>query len=526
MTIKSAEGPLSYYIFAAERPLEVIAKYNLLTGYMPLPPVWALGYHQCRWSYHPASRVKEIMEQFRKREIPCDSVWMDIDYMDGFRCFTFDKKKGFDPKDIVEYGRERGIRPIVILDPGIKVDESYSVYNQLIEGDHALKLVLNDEAKEPYVGKVWPGDCVFPDFTSQKTRDWWGQLYKEMIDAGIEGYWNDMNEPAIFNETMTMPENVKSSVGMHSFFHNLYGAMMARATYEGIKKLKPDTRPFVLTRSGFSGVQKFAWSWTGDNYSTWEHLRLSIPMCLSMCLSGMSGIGVDIGGFEKDCTPELFTRWIQVGTFFPFMRVHSAKTTKDQEPWSFGEEVEIISKRFIQLRYRLIPYIYTWLRHCSQTGEPLMRALFLEFPNDPACYEARWEESQFFLGPSLMVAPQLHELQMSREVYFPPAPEGWFNFFTKEQVTPTGGVVVTVPTPLDTLPLFVRGNTVIPIKYKARRNVEDTLAKEPYEFLSFGKDLNKCQGLLYEDDGLSWAHQQPTGFKLHQLNQFGIVPDS
>jgi alpha-glucosidase len=527
MTIQAKEGPMSFYFFSADHPSDVISKYNLLTGYMPMPPIWALGFHQCRWSYHPGSRVKEIVEEFPKRLIPCDAVWMDIDYMDGFRCFTFDVENGFDPKELVKFAAEKGIRLVVILDPGIKVDETYHVYQQMILGNHFLTTSSTESTKrneEKFVGQVWPGDCIFPDFTSSRTREWWGGLYKEMVQHGFEGFWNDMNEPALFaSPNATMPDNVKSSIGMHPYFHNLYGMLMARATFEGVSKLAPQSRPFVLTRAGFAGVQKYAWSWTGDNYSTWEHLRLSIVSCLGLSLSGLSGIGVDIGGFANDCTPELFARWIELGAFLPFMRVHSAKNTKDQEPWSFGEEVESISKRFIELRYSLLPYIYTWTRHCSATGVPLMRSMFLEFPHDDYSYDSRWEDTQFFLGPSLLVAPQLFEGATHREVYFPPTTDGWFDYFTRQCISSGGGEVVTVSTPLSSLPLFVRGNTVIPTK-RVQRNAIETMKDETYEFVCFGTDPNRCKGNLYVDDGLTQEYLDGV-FKWHKLDQFGIVHD-
>jgi alpha-glucosidase (family GH31 glycosyl hydrolase) len=308
-----------------------------------MPPKWSLGYQQCRWSYDSSEKVLKVVRTFREKGIPCDVVWMDIDYMDGFRCFTFDSSRFPDPKSMVDDLHSIGCKAIWMLDPGIKKEEGYFVYETGSENE----VWIQKADGSPFIGEVWPGDCVFPDFTCKRTRTWWASLVKDFISNGVDGIWNDMNEPAVFKSTTkTMPvSNIHrgdddiGGVQNHSYYHNVYGMLMARSTYEGMAKANTEKRPFVLTRAGFIGSQRYAATWTGDNLSNWEHLHMSVPMVLQLGLSGQPLSGPDIGGFAGNATPKLFGRWMGLGALFPFSRGHTETGSIDHEPWSFGEEV-------------------------------------------------------------------------------------------------------------------------------------------------------------------------------------------
>ncbi len=433
--------------------------------------------------------------------------------MDGYRCFTWDAEKFPEPRKMISDLQKMGFQIISIIDPGIKVDENYAVYQKGI----VQKCFLFDKNKKLYSANVWPGECVFPDFLDERVRDWWGELYKKLLEDGISGIWNDMNEPSTFSVRRTFPEKVMHSIDdryeSHQEVHNVYGMQMVRATFDGLRKLRPEKRPFILSRSGYSGIQKFSWTWTGDNEASWEHLRLSIPKCLGIGLSGHAGVGPDIGGFRGIPTPELFARWIQLGVFYPLFRTHTMQGTPDQEPWSFGEEVERIARKYINLRYRLIPYIYTQFRESTINGSPLMRPLFFEFPDDPNCYDSRWENTEFLFGSSLLIAPILRDGQRERELYLPKG--HWFEF--ESMVKYDGGQVINISAPLDYIPIFVKSGSIISLRKEVKSNtVENT--NVPFEFKVIGG--RDSLGLLYIDDYLSTKYESGE-FGLYQINHEG-----
>ncbi|VFQ60847.1 unnamed protein product [Cuscuta campestris] len=343
-----AAGPYPVITFGPfASPTDVLVTLSHAIGTTFMPPKWSLGYHQCRWSYIPDARVCEIARTFREKKIPCDVIWMDIDYMDGFRCFTFNQEHFPDPKSLVHDLHQNGFKAIWMIDPGIKCEKGYFVYDSGCEKD----LWIQTADGKPFVGDVWPGPCVFPDFTHSNVRSWWAGLIKGFVSNGVDGIWNDMNEPAVFKTlTKTMPEtNIHrgddefGSRQNHLYYHNVYGMLMARSTFEGMKLADSNKRPFVLTRAGFIGSQKYAATWTGDNLSTWEHLHMSISMVLNLGLSGQPLSGPDIGGFAGNATPKLFGRWMGIGALFPFSRGHSEADTTNHEPWSFGEEAREVS---------------------------------------------------------------------------------------------------------------------------------------------------------------------------------------
>ncbi len=485
-------GELCAYFVAGPGLADVLARYTRLTGRMPLPPRWMLGYHQSRWSYSPASEVRELAAEFRRRRIPADAIHLDIDYLDGYRIFTWDRARFPDLPALLSDLRGQGFRAISILDPGVKVDPGYAVHDEGLARDAFCKRPDG----RPFVGPVWPGDCYFPDFTDPETRAWWGELYQPLLEAGMAGFWNDMNEPAVFGGEM--PAEVRHAYegrgASHGEAHNVYGLQMARATAEGLGRLCPEARVPVISRSGYAGLQRYALVWTGDNHSTWAHLRLGVSMCLNLGLSGLAFCGPDVGGFSGDCDGELLVRWIQVGALTPFFRNHSAMGSARQEPWAFGQPYEDICRRWIELRYELLPYVYTAAWQAAQTGLPMMRPLALAFPGDVRTYSL---DDQFLLGDALLAAPVGRPGQRRRRVYLPGGP--WYDFWTGERLSGE----VEAEAPLARMPLYVRAGAVLP-----RGPILQSTDDWPPEALHLHVYPGDGESWLYEDDGRSLAYRE------------------
>ncbi|XAR70737.1 Alpha-glucosidase [Bertholletia excelsa] len=468
-------------------PTDVLVSLSHAVGTVFMPPKWALGYHQCRWSYYPEARVREIAKTFRQKGIPCDVIWMDIDYMDGFRCFTFDQERFPDPKTLVADLHQAGFKAIWMLDPGIKREEGYFVYDSGSERD----IWIQTADGKPFVGEVWPGPCVFPDFTQSRTRSWWADLVKDFISNGVDGIWNDMNEPAIFKTvTKTMPEsNVhRGDVELggcqnHLHYHNAYGMLMARSTYEGMKLANENRRPFVLTRAGFIGSQRYAATWTGDNLSTWEHLHMSISMVLQLGLSGQPLSGPDIGGFFGNATPKLFGRWMAFGALFPFSRGHSRDKTVDHEPWSFGEECEEVCRLALKRRYRLLPHIYTLFYMAHTRGTPVASPTFFADPKDP---RLRTLENSFMLGPLLIYSSTANDLDRDQVQHV--LPKGIWLDFDFEDSHP------------DLPALYLQGGSIIPFG-PAIQHVGQAKPTDDLSLLVALDEHGKAEGFLFEDDG-------------------------
>lgn len=492
-------GELDYYFFAGLEPKKVLEEYSALTGRVPLPPLWALGFQQSRYSYYPETRVREIAKNFRERNIPADVIYLDIDYMEGYRPFTISRTNFPDFEKLVADLRRDGFHVITILDPGIKKERGYSVYDTGLARD----VFVHNLNGSLFEGRVWPGMCVFPDFASSDVRRWWGSLYSDLAAKGVSGFWNDMNEPAILGApgrpATTMPSDaLHHADGVtlpHSAFHNVYGMQMARATFEGLRALRSYERPFVLTRAAFSGTQRYAASWTGDNSSTWEHLRLSVRTLLNLGLSGYAFVGDDIGGYAGAPTPDLLTRWIELGSFNPLDRDHTEKGTADQEPWVHGEPHVSIRRRYIELRYRLLPYLYTALEESSRTGVPLMRPLILEYPADEKFYG---NDREFLFGRDFLVAPKLSGDTNPVEVILPQG--DWYEYETGKRIR--GGQTLEVATPLDALPLYVRAGALVP---------EDPLVQSTFGTPQGPLELRvypgpECSDSLYQDDGHSYNY--------------------
>lgn len=491
-------GELNYYFIYGPSPREVVSRYTTLTGRMPLPPLWALGNQQSRWSYFPASRVRFIADNFRQRQIPADVLWLDIHYLDQYKPFTWDPERFPNPAGLLGDLRKNGFHVVTIIDPHPKKESGYAPYDTGMAGDHFVK---NSDGSI-YEGPVWPssaprnpGPSVFPDFSRPATREWWGSLHKPLIDLGVAGIWNDMNEPAVFAAPSgTMPLDVRhDNEGQptdHREIHNVYGMLMTRATYEGLERISPDERPFVLTRASFAGGQRYAAVWPGDATSDWSSLRASIPMLAGLGISGFPFVGADIGGFVGAPSAELYTRWLQLGVFYPLMRTHTAFGTPDQEPWSYGSHHEGLNRRAIELRYELLPQIYTAMQDASTTGIPAFRPMFLDFPHDPRTYE---RDEQFMFGDSLLVAPVVREAASDLELYLP---EGdWYDFWSGERHR--GGATIRVPVTLQSLPIFVRAGAFVFRQPVVQHTGE--MPGQPLRVVVY--PAGESSATLYEDDG-------------------------
>ena len=491
-------GDLNYYFFNGPDPKKVLEDYTELVGRMPLPPMWSIGYNQSRYSYYPEKMVRFIADNFRLRQIPCDVIFLDIHYMDGYRVFTWNKERFPDPAGMIADLRKQGFHLAVILDPGIKVDPNYWVYKEGLAGDDFVKMPDG----KIFVGKVWPGDSAFPDFTSPKVRDWWGTLYKGLVSDGVDGFWNDMNEPSVFQvPTKTMPlDAVFYDHGLHSphsKIHNVYGMQMSRATEAGVLKLRPNERPFVLTRDTYSGGQRYAAVWTGDNRATWQHLRISVRELMTMGLSGLTFAGADIGGFGGSPSPQLYARWLEAGIFYPYCRTHTSYGTANQEPWSYGDRITGINRKSIDLRYRLLPYLYNTFYQASQTGLPVMRALLLDYPNDPKAIQ---QNGEFLFGNDLLVAPVMEPYQIKQRVYLPQGE--WFDYWTGRAYS--GSREVTVYAPLKRIPIFVRGGAIIPTRQLVQYTDEAPINPLAFEVYPDGRSSSD----YYEDDGSSFNYRK------------------
>ena len=484
-------GEMNYYFIYGPQMQDVVTTYTHLTGKPELPPLWALGYHQCKWSYYPESNLKEVAAKFRELKIPCDALYLDIDYMEGFRCFTWNKEYFPDPKRMVAELAEDGFKTVVIIDPGIKIDKEYAVYKEALEKDYFCK-----RADGPYMkGKVWPGECNFPDYTNPSVREWWAGLFKELIsEIGVKGVWNDMNEPAVMEvPNKTFPMDVRHDYDgnpcSHRKAHNIYGTQMARATYHGVKRFAYPKRPFVITRSAYAGAQRYTSSWTGDNVATWEHLWIANIQVQRMSISGMGFTGSDIGGFAEQPSGELYARWIQLGVFHPFCRTHSSGDHGDQEPWAFDEEVIDITRKFVNLRYQLLPYLYTMFWQYIEEGIPMLKPLVYYDQED---IQTHYRNDEFVFGNQILVCPILEPNALGRRMYIPRG--HWYNYWTNEKVK--GGKEIWVDTKFDQIPIFVKAGAIIP-KYPVQQYVGEL------EFEELTLDIyykeGKEKSVVYED---------------------------
>ncbi len=504
-------GEMNYYFIHGRKAEEVVARYTKLTGPPEMPPLWALGYHQCKWSYYPEAKVKAIADGFRSRKIPCDAIYLDIDYMDGYRCFTWDAERFPDPKKMVGELEDDGFKVVAIIDPGLKIDPNYSVWKD----GYDRGFYCRRQDGPLFKGSVWPGLCHFPDFTKPEVRDWWADQFKGLIeDVGIRGIWNDMNEPAVFEEG-TFPKDVRHDYDgnpcSHRKAHNVYGMQMVRATQEGLRRFGGDRRPFAITRSGYSGVQRFACGWTGDNIASWEHLKIANLQCQRLATSGMSFIGSDVGGFIEDPTPELYARWVQMAVFHPFFRTHSSGDHAEQEPWSYDKKTTDMVRKSIELRYQLLPYLYTSFHQHVTTGTPILKSIAIVADQDPDAY---WRGAEFGFGEHLIVVPIHHPGEGGRYLYLPNEP--MVSFY--DGVAPKAvGKDIWVDSPDDRIPLFVRSGAIIPM-WPLQQYVGEIENPEPTLHV-FHTD-EELDSHLYEDSGDGFGYREGD-FRYSTLTQKG-----
>jgi alpha-glucosidase len=525
-------GPVDYYLIYGPGPKQVVESYAWLTGPTPLPPLWSLGFQQSRYSYYPETKVREIADRLRADKIPADAIYLDIDYQQENRPFTVNRDRFATFEQMIKDLARQHFHVVAITDLHIAKlpDANYAPYSSGVAADHFVK---NPDGST-YVAKVWPGDSVFPDFTQQQTRAWWGSLYKNFVADGVAGFWNDMNEPAIFGvATKTMPDDIQHRIdepgfgkrtATHLEIHNVYGMENSRATYDGLRRLQPNVRPFVLTRASYAGGQRYAATWTGDNSSTWNHLRLTTPMLENLGLSGFALSGADVGGFAGSPQPDLLTKWLEIAAFQPIDRDHTATGTNNQEPWVNGPEQEAIRRHSIEERYKLMPYLYTTAEEMSRTGLPIERTLFLEFPDaaldlHPIDLDAQGE---FLFGPDILVAPAPYPDEVDKyEVQLPPGI--WYDYWTGERIDRSATVEsrdaeqkkgaqagaaaiqpLIVEPSLATLPVYVRGGSILPIAPLTQSTMETPVG--PLTLRVYVGD--NCGGTLYQDDGKSYDFMQ------------------
>lgn len=496
-SFSAVDGEMDYYFIHQPDVKGIIKDYTALTGRMPMPPLYALGYQQCRWSYYPEREVIDVVENFRFRKIPLDVIYLDIHYMDDYKIFTWHPTRFPEPAKMIDKLKKMGVHTTVIVDPGIKIEKSYAAFEEGLKQDVFIR--YPDSAL--YSAQVWPGWCAFPDFSKPTARKWWSNAFKALTDVGVDGFWNDMNEIASWGGGFTPNFITMDWEGHHSTYRqakNVYGSLMARATFEGAREWMPNRRPFILTRAGFAGLQRHTALWTGDNQATDEHLMLGVRIINSLGLSGVAFSGVDVGGFSQNATPELFARWMSVGAFSPFFRSHSAIDTRQAEPWAFGENTEAICRNYISLRYKLMPYIYSVFHESSESGMPVNRSLAIDYTFDDAVYKPDFQHEYLF-GPNLLVAPS-ESYKALTDVYLPQGQ--WYNFYTDEIYE--GNTVATAASPVHRLPLFVKAGSAIPMQHLIQNTGEragDTL----YLHLYAGRENVKFE--YYEDDGDSYDYQ-------------------
>ncbi len=495
----AAAGNLDYYYIAGASLAEVLAGYTYLTGTCPLPQKWTLGYQQSRWGYTTLEDVEKIASRMRALDIPCDSIHFDIDYMQDYKVFTWNERRyRFDAAGYLKSLADRGFKPVTINDPGVKQEAGYPVYEEGVEKGYFAKTPEG----QVYINAVWPGDAAFPDFGNPDVRKWWGDLHGFLLEKGVRGIWNDMNEPASFHGPL--PEDVvftdEDRPTDHRHMHNLYGHLMAKAAYEGLKRLD-GRRPFVITRACYAGTQKYATCWTGDNHSIWAHLQMAIPQLCNLGLSGMPFAGTDIGGFGSDTTEELLLRWVQVGCFSPLFRNHSALGSRQQEPWQFGERALAIYRKYVKLRYHLLPYLYDLFWEEERTGAPILRPLVFHYEKDPA---ARTCNDEFLFGERILVAPVVNQGVEKRMVYLPQGE--WYDYWTGEKVQGESWIIRDAP--LDTCPVYVKAGSVLPVaedmSYVGEKE-ESTLTLEVFpgegqydHYLDNGEDFAYREGKYHQ----------------------------
>lgn len=516
----AADGELDYYFIWGENIPQILEYYTNLTGRSPLPQMWTLGYHQSRWSYSSQQEVLSLAENFIKHDIPCDAIHLDIDYMDDFKVFTSDSSRFPDLSGLSDKLHEMGIKLVTIIDPGTKAEKGYPIYEEGLKNGY----FATTPDGQVYHNEVWPGDSVFPDFSSQTVRNWWGSQTSYLLNNGIQGVWNDMNEPASFQGPL--PDDVvfpgDNDPRYHKEIHNVYGHLMSEATYNGLLK-NNGPRPFVITRACYSGSQKYTTVWTGDNQSLWSHLKMSIPQVLNLGMSGFPIAGTDIGGFGSNTTPELLSRWIEASCFAPLFRNHSAKYTRRQEPWQFDQETLDINRKYIKLHYKFLPYLYDLCYEESKTGIPMMRPLVMHYQDDPMVYECN---DQYLLGESILVAPVTDQGARARSVYLPKGL--WIDYWTGERIP--GGRYILKEAPLDICPIYMKAGSILPTWPEVSSVPENGSTELILEYYPEMETPAESSYIHYQDNGRDFKYEQGEynlyQFTVSSAEQFSAISEA
>jgi alpha-glucosidase len=496
-------GEMNYYFIYQPTVAGIIRSYTRLTGRMSMPPLWSLGYQQNRYSYYPDAEVYRIAQTLREKKIPADGITLDIHYMDNYKLFTWNRERFPNPKGMIDSLRRMGFQTTLIVDPGIKVEKDYPAYESGLKANIFLKY----SDGQPYTGEVWPGWCHFPDFTSAQGRNWWKNQVTNYTNVGVSGIWNDMNEIATWGQMM--PNNVLFNYDGHPTTHlkghNVFGLQMARSSFEGTRQAM-QKRPFILTRAGYAGLQRYTAIWTGDNRAEDDHMLTGVRLLTSLGISGVPFSAMDVGGFTGNPTVGLYTRWMQLGAFIPYFRNHTQLNTKSAEPWSFGEEVLAICRNYINLRYRLLPYLYSTFHEATQNGMPVVRSLAIDYTHDPNIYNTPFQ-NEFLFGPAFLVLPQ-ESIQQFAKIYLPAG--DWYNLYT--DVREKGGEDKLVELNTTTLPVYVKGGSIVPMQSLIQNTNEqptDTLTLQIYQ----GESNSAFD--YYEDDGASYNYEQGAYYKRH-----------
>nr|XP_015802455.2 neutral alpha-glucosidase AB isoform X5 [Nothobranchius furzeri] len=492
----SESGIIDVFIMLGPTPKDIFSQYASLTGTQSFPPLSSLGYHQCRWNYNDQEDVRSVDAGFDEHDIPYDFIWLDIEHTDGKRYFTWDPHKFASPKDMLQGLKDKKRNMVAIVDPHIKVDSNYKIHNEIRSRGFYVK---NKDGGD-YEGWCWPGNAGYPDFTQPDMRAWWASMFSyDQYEGSMDNLytWNDMNEPSVFNgPEVTMHKDAVHGSWEHRDVHNLYGLYVHRATMEGlIQRSGGVERPFVLTRAFFAGSQRYGAVWTGDNAAEWDHLKISIPMCLSLGLVGISFCGADVGGFFKSPSPELLVRWYQTGAYQPFFRAHAHLDTPRREPWLFGPENTALIREVIRQRYTFLPYWYQLFYHAYRTGEPVMRALWVEYPQDPATFAV---DDEFLIGRDLLVHPVTEEGARGVTAFLPGKEEVWFDIHTFQKHN--GAQNLYIPVTMSSIPVFQRGGSIIPRKLRVRRS-SACMEHDPYTLFVALNTRRTAEGELYIDDG-------------------------
>ena len=490
LRVSCENADLDIYVLEGENAYDIVKQFRHVIGRSYIPPKFAFGFGQSRWGYTTKEDFRTVAKGYRENHIPIDMIYMDIDYMQSFKDFTVNEENFPDFPEFVQEMDDQDIRLIPIIDAGVKVEPGYEIYEEGVKNNYFCKR----EDGSDFVAAVWPGDTHFPDMLNPEARKWFGDKYRFLIEQGIEGFWNDMNEPASFNGPL--PDDVQFEYGAHEKVHNIYGHFMAKATYEGLAKNDGGKRPFVLTRAAYAGSQKYCGGWTGDNHSIWAHIALSLEQVCNLSVSGLAMCGSDIGGFGSDTTPELLVRFYEAAVFVPFFRNHSAMGTRRQEPWQFDETTIDAVRKTVKLRYRFIPYIYDLAHECEKTGAPIVRPLVYEYPADK---HVRNISDEYMLGSFVLVAPVIAPGNEAREVYLPDG--DWYDYYTGEKYS--GGRYILADAPLDKVPVFIKAGAIIPVADGEIRSTED-ITEDKISILTYP---GKGSFVHYQDDNETFAYR-------------------